>query len=65
VVGYESGVSDELKTLLFDPQTAGGLLVSVAESDCEELVVEMQSAGIPARSIGKITESQKPLIRIY
>jgi selenide, water dikinase len=65
VVGYESGVSDELKTLLFDPQTAGGLLLSVAESDCEELVVEMQSAGIPARSIGKITESQKPLIRIY
>ena len=65
VVGYESGVSDELKTLLFDPQTAGGLLLSVAESDCEELVVEMQSAGIPARAIGKITESQKPLIRIY
>jgi selenide,water dikinase len=65
VVGYESGVSDELRTLLFDPQTAGGLLLSVAESDSEELVVEMQSAGIPARSIGKITESQKPLIRIY
>jgi selenide, water dikinase len=65
VVGYESGVSDELKTLLFDPQTAGGLLLSVAESDCEELVVEMQSGGIPARAIGKITESQKPLIRIY
>jgi selenide,water dikinase len=65
VVGYESSVSDELKTLLFDPQTAGGLLLSVAESDSEELVVEMQSAGIPARAIGKITESEKPLIRIY
>jgi selenide,water dikinase len=65
VVGYESGVSDELKTLLFDPQTAGGLFLSVAESDSEELVVEMQSAGIPARAIGKITESEKPLIRIY
>jgi selenide,water dikinase len=65
VVGYESPISDELKTLLFDPQTAGGLLLSVAQSDCEELVVEMQSAGIPARAIGKITESQKPLIRIY
>jgi selenide,water dikinase len=65
VVGYESAISDELKTLLFDPQTAGGLLVSVAEDDGEELVVEMQGAGIPARSIGKIVESQKPLIRIY
>ena len=58
-------IADDLETLLFDPQTAGGLLVSVAQNDCEELVVEMQSAGIPARSIGKVTGSQKPLIRIY
>jgi selenide,water dikinase len=65
VVGYESAISDELKTLLFDPQTAGGLLISIAEDDCEQLVVEMQASGIPARSIGKVTESQKPLIRIY
>jgi selenide,water dikinase len=65
VVGYESSIADDLKTLLFDPQTAGGLLISVAEDDCEELVVELQSAGVPARRIGKVTESQKPLIRIY
>jgi selenide, water dikinase len=65
VVGYESAISDELKTLLFDPQTAGGLLISIAEGDCEQVVVEMQASGIPARSIGKVTESQKPLIRIY
>jgi selenide,water dikinase len=65
VVGYESSIADDLKTLLFDPQTAGGLLISVDKDDCEELVVEMQSAGIPARQIGNVTESQKPLIRIY
>jgi selenide,water dikinase len=65
IVGYESTVSDDLKTLFFDPQTAGGLLISVAEDDCEELVVEMQSSGIQARSIGKVTVSHEPLIRIY
>jgi selenide,water dikinase len=65
VVGYESSIPDDLKTLLFDPQTAGGLLISVAENDCEQLVVEMQSVGIPARYIGNVTESRKPLIRIY
>ena len=28
MVGYEAPVTDDLKTLLFDPQTAGGLLIS-------------------------------------
>ena len=65
MVAYEAEIRDELKALLFDPQTAGGLLISVAEDDCEELVLDMQNSGIPARSIGKVTESQKPLIRIY
>ena len=65
VVGYESEISDELKTLLFDPQTAGGLLVSIAEDDCQKLVLELQNAGVSALRIGNVTESQKPLIRIY
>jgi len=64
-VSYEAGISAELKALLFDPQTAGGLLISLAEDDCERLVLDMQNAGIPARQIGNVTESQKPLIRIY
>jgi selenide,water dikinase len=65
MVGYEAPIDAALKTLLFDPQTAGGLLISVAEDDCEELVLDLQDAGITARSIGNVTESQKPLIRVY
>jgi selenide,water dikinase len=65
LVGYEAAISDDLKTLLFDPQTAGGLLVSVAEDDRQRLVRELQEAGVPARHVGNVTESQKPLIRIY
>jgi len=65
IVGYEALVSDEVKTLLFDPQTAGGLLVSIAKDESEQLVLELQDAGVAARCIGNVTESQKPLIRIY
>jgi selenide,water dikinase len=65
VVGYEGPINDDLKTLLFDPQTAGGLLISIAEDDCEELVLECEDEGISARYIGNVTESRKPLIRIY
>jgi len=65
VVGYEAAIDDDLKTLLFDPQTAGGLLISIAEDDCEEFVLECEEEGISAHSIGNVTESQKPVIRIY
>jgi selenide,water dikinase len=65
MVGYEVPISNELKSLFFDPQTAGGLLISIAGEDSDKLVLAMKSAEIPARHIGDVTESQKPLIRIY
>ena len=65
VVGYETEISAELKTLLFDPQTAGGLLISISEEDCEKFVRELIDGGVPARCIGNVTESQNPLIRVY
>jgi selenide,water dikinase len=65
LVGYEAPVSAETKALLFDPQTAGGLLISVAAEDRDALVRELQKTGVPARHIGEVIESQKPLIGIY
>lgn len=65
VVGYEASIAAELKSLLFDPQTAGGLLISIADEDSGEFVLELDNLGIPARHVGNVTVSQKPLIRIY
>ena len=65
VVSYEAPIEADLKTLLFDPQTAGGLLISIADGDCAEFVLELDNLGIPARHIGNVGVSQKPLIRIY
>jgi selenide,water dikinase len=65
MVGYEAKISDEIKTLLYDPQTAGGLLISVAGSGRERLLAALQASGVPARHIGDVTESHKPLISIY
>jgi selenide, water dikinase len=65
MVEYETPIGDELKALLFDPQTAGGLLISVAGGDCDLMLRELQGAGVPARRIGEVVESSKPSIHIY
>jgi selenide, water dikinase len=64
VVGYEEGIADELKTMLFDPQTAGGLLIAVAPEQASNLLRILQAGGVPAVEIGEVLERTKPLIAI-
>ena len=64
LVGYEANVPEEIRTILFDPQTAGGLLLSVARSDAAALVTALNNAGVPAVEIGEVLPQEKPLIRV-
>ncbi len=64
MVGYESQHPDELKTILFDPQTAGGLLISVAAEHASELLNALIRFGTPAVEIGEVHPTSKPLISI-
>jgi selenide,water dikinase len=64
VVGYEGGVSEDLKTLLFDPQTAGGLLVSVSSEDSSDLLRVLGAAGVPVAVVGEVLPPAKPLILV-
>ncbi len=64
MVEYESGISEEVKTILFDPQTAGGLLISVAADDSATLTHALHLAGVPAIEIGEVLPRTKPLIRV-
>jgi selenide,water dikinase len=55
VNAQSSNILDEVRTLLFDPQTAGGLLVSVRAEHADALVNELQAAGYPnTRRIGEV-----------
>ncbi len=63
-VGYEGEIPAEVKTLLFDPQTSGGLLLSVAGADAAPLLAELQAARVPAADIGEMLPSGKPLILV-
>jgi selenide,water dikinase len=63
-VGYESDIPAEIKTILFDPQTAGGLLLSVAGEDGDALLAALKAAEVPAVEIGEALPPAKPLIRV-
>ena len=64
VVGYEKEIAEDLKTLLFDPQTAGGLFVSLEHAQAHEFVRKLEELGLPAARVGEVLESGKPLIKV-
>jgi selenide,water dikinase len=64
LVGYDPSVPDDIRTLLFDPQTAGGLLISVAGNHSVALTRALHAAGVPAVEIGQVLPRTKPLIRV-
>ena len=63
-VEYAADVPEDLRTLLYDPQTAGGLLISVAATDAGRLVDKLHKADVTAEEIGEVLEKQAPLIKI-
>jgi selenide,water dikinase len=55
----------EEEELLFDPQTSGGLLLSVPETEAHELVAALHAAGVDtAVRVGKVAGGDKPLVRV-
>jgi selenide,water dikinase len=51
--------------LLFDPQTSGGLLLSVPGSQADDLLASLAAAGVDAAArVAEVGASEKPLVRI-
>lgn len=59
-----SGVSDQQKAILADPQTSGGLLVAVEESKTSDFEKILAAHKHDARPFGRLTGPQKDLIRV-
>ena len=64
MVEYGEGISEERRSLLFDPQTAGGLLLSVSPEQAPEFIAALRQAGVAANEIGEVLPQAKPLIRV-
>ena len=63
-VDYAKEIPEDLKTLLYDPQTAGGLLLSVPSEIAKGLVAALEVAGIPAVRIGEVLPKGERLIEV-
>ena len=50
----QSTIPDNVRTLLYDPQTAGGLLISVAADHGAALLDALCQKGLPAAKIGRV-----------
>jgi selenide, water dikinase len=49
-----SHIAEDVRALLYDPQTAGGLLISVAAVGSNALLQSLRDAGVPATKIGTV-----------
>jgi len=65
LISFVSGVPVNIQDLLFDPQTSGGLLISLPSEQAESIVQAMKSAGVAAATcIGKVVKKGKGQINV-
>ena len=64
VVEFGPKLDEIRKTLLFDPQTAGGLLLSISASACDRFLSAFQDRGGDAMLVGDVLPRTDPLITI-
>ena len=57
--------SAEEQALLFDPQTSGGLLIAVPDSQADDLISRHKKEGLEtAVRVGEVVDSDRPYIRV-
>jgi len=61
-VQIDPSVSKELQCLLFDPQTAGGMLISIRADQADALLANLREKYSDATIIGRVTERQQQSI---
>jgi len=63
-VEFAPGVPEEVRNLLYDPQTSGGLIFSVSTADAIRLLEALRAQGITAQEVGEVVDKAHPLIQV-
>src|SRR4029077_14405187 len=62
---FDGSIPPEYQDLLFDPQTSGGLLVSIAPEATDAALAALTRHGVSTRRVGRVIPKQSPLISIH
>jgi selenide,water dikinase len=63
-VAFAESVPEESRTLLFDPQTSGGLLIAIAPQVAETALKNLQQHGVKAVRIGRVLPKTSALLSV-
>jgi selenide,water dikinase len=64
LVGMSEVVPVEVAELVYDPQTSGGLLISIAPADTAALLKELHAAAVAAVKVGRVLERGSTAIHV-
>lgn len=63
-VGFNDRVTQEMQDILFDPQTSGGLLISVEANKADDLLKLLENSPTQYGLIGEVIEKQEKYILV-
>lgn len=61
-VAFTEDVPRAIKDIMYDPQTSGGLLISVPKANCETLLKKLKDSPIEGAIIGEVIEKDEKYI---
>jgi selenide,water dikinase len=62
---FEATVPSEYQDLLFDPQTSGGLLISIAPESADAAISALERRRVSSRRVGRVFAKKNPLILVH
>ena len=62
--GFASGIPEENRALLYDPQTSGGLLVAIAPEAAGAALDRFTQHGVKAARVGRVLPKTSPILSV-
>jgi len=62
---FDSGISESLKEIFFDPQTSGGLLISIKEKDAHTLLKQLGTLDLESNIVGEVIKKEQSKLIVF